>query len=189
MKFSEFIESKQIQKLLHSKERYDLVVTEAFSGQDFILILGHIFNVQVIVLQSFMTNNLVNSVSGNSLSISHIPDPCLPFSNKMSFFERLYNALAVIRSLYYVYYNTYMSESEKKLKQYFHNAPPLLDMINNVSLVFVNDHLTADYPQPRTPNIISVAGVHIAEEGILPKVGFMIKYDEISYNKLINYVC
>lgn len=170
MSFNDFIKSEKILKLLNSKEIFDLVITEAFSGQEFTLILGHIFKSPVIATQAFVTNCIVNSVSGNALSISHIPDTCSPFSNKMSFLERIYNTFYVWRNLHYVYYNEYLPMVEHTLRKHFPDSPPLIDMIRNVSLTFVNDHLTADYSQPRTPNIIPVGGIHTEDEHHLPKV-------------------
>lgn len=166
----ELMEGDKIQRLLSSKEHYDVIFTEFFFGQEFIAYLGQVFNAPVIFLQPLVTTNLVNGVFGNALSLSYIPDICVPFSNKMTVFERFLNSLYMLRGLYYVYYQKYMTNLESKYKKHFPDAPSISEMVNNVSMVFVNDHPTADYAQPRTPNIIPIAGIHIGDTQDLAEV-------------------
>lgn len=171
--FQDFIHNAKIQKLLSSKEKFDIVVTEFVGGQEFVLLLGHIFKAPIIGIQTFVTNNIVNDVFGNPLSPSYIPDVCSSFSDKMSFYERVLNSIYVFRGIYYVYYQKYLPHLERNMRRHFPNAPPLLDMVKNISINFVNDHLTADYSRPRTPNLIPVAGIHIEDERQLPEVRFL----------------
>lgn len=169
--FTNFIKNERIRQLLASKEHFDLVMTEVFAGQEFSLILGKIFNAPVIGLQPYITNSVANSILGNTLSLPYIPDICAPFGNNMSFLERLINSAAIIRGLFYVYRQQYLPRAEATMRRHFPDAPPLLEMLNtNLSLMFINDHLTADYARPRTPNIVPVAGIHVEDKKPLPKV-------------------
>lgn len=159
----EFMNSDKLQKLLTSKEHFDIVITEFFAGQEFILFFGHIFKAPVISLHAYRTNNVANGIFGNDLSLTYVPDVYTSFSDKMSLYERSLNSIYVLRGLYYVYYHKYLNKLERQFKKHFPFAPSLLDMTNNISLVFVNSHLTADYARPRVSNIIPVAVIHIED--------------------------
>lgn len=174
--FNIFENSNKIQKLLSSKDHFDMVMTQFFVGQEFILYLGQIFKAPVVGLQAFATNNVVNSVFGNDLSISYIPDVCMSFSNRMNLYERTINTISVLRGLSHIYYQKYYSQVELNLMKMFPSAPSLWDLINNVSFIFINDHQTADYAQPRPPNIIPVGGIHIKEGKQLPPVSPLIVF-------------
>lgn len=168
--FEGLIRNEKIQALIQSNELFDLVVSETFAMQEIMLIFGHIFKAPVIGLQSFVTSKILNRNVGNCQSLSYIPDSGLAFPSQMNLMERTLNTVFSLRTLWYVYEYKYLSSMNTKIKEHFPGIPPLYDLIDNVSLVFVNDHLTADYAQPRTPNLIPVAGIHIGEPKPLPKV-------------------
>jgi len=163
-----FKRSEDTKKILTSGKKYDLILTEIFNGQEFSLLLAHKLKVPVIGLQAYPTNSVLNVALGNPLSISYIPDICTSFSNKMSLYGRALNAFSVLRGLY-LHYNYFYPKLEGMIREDFPDAPPLEDLTQRISLMFVNDHLTADYAQPRTPNIIPVGGIHIQPPRPLPE--------------------
>lgn len=171
--YKEFIEDPKIVELISKKEKFDVIFTEAYTIQEHVLILEHVLKAPVISLQAFFLNNLVNSHAGNGLSLSYIPDVCLSFSNKMTFYERIYNSFSSLRGLFF-YYNTQLPTLEKIMRKKFPDMPPINELAKNISLYFVNDHATADYAQPRPPNVVSVGGIHIGPPKPLPKVAMVL---------------
>ncbi|XP_054272570.1 UDP-glycosyltransferase UGT5-like [Macrosteles quadrilineatus] len=166
--YREFIGDPKIKQLLKSTERFDLIITEGFSGQEYTLLLAHKLKVPTIALQAFPTNHVINSQAGNSLSLSFSPGVCAPFSDKMTFTQKLLNSFATLRDLYY-YYNRQIHGLEEMMRKDFPDMPSLEEMSKGVAMMFVNDHLTADYAIPRPPNIIPVGGLHIQPTQPLPQ--------------------
>lgn len=168
--YKEFIEDPKIQELLTGKEKFDLIFVE-ITVQEHALIMAEIFKAPVISLQAFFLNNIVKSISGNVLELAYIPDVCLSLSNRMTFRERLFNSFSSLRGLYY-HYNYQLPSVEAMMREKFPDLPPITEMVKKISLHFINDHMTADYAQPRAPNVIGVAGIHIQPTKPLPKVNY-----------------
>lgn len=161
----------KFQELLRSNQKFDLIFLEALFAQEALLGLGHVFNAPVISFQPFGSFSLVNKVSGNTLSLSHIPDFSFPHSDHMSFYERAHNAYSILKTLY-MYYNSYLPHQSELMKSTFKDPsmPPLLDMLHNISLTVNNAHPYTQYAQPYTPNIVSVGGIHLTTLKPLPPV-------------------
>lgn len=168
---NEFITNYEIQQLLNSNNSFDLIITETFVLQECTAIFGHVFKAPIIAIQSSAISKTLSRTMGNSLSFSYIPDFILSFPSKMSFVDRALNTAFSLRGMWYVHEYKYMANTGMSLRKRFPDAPPLSVLMENVAMVFANDHQTADYSQPRTPNIIPVAGIHIAQQKPLSKVG------------------
>lgn len=155
----------KLQELLRSNQKFDLIFLEALFAQEALLGLGHVFNAPVISFQPFGSFSLVNKVSGNTLSLSYIPDFSFPQSDHMSFYERARSAYSILKTLY-IYYNSYLPIQSELMKSIFKDSsmPSLLDMLHNISLTVNNAHPYAHYAQPYTPNIVSVGGIHLTTE-------------------------
>lgn len=158
-------ECKKFQELLKSNEKFDLIFLEAMFAQEVLLGLGHVFNAPVISFQPFGSFSLVNKVSGNTLSLSYIPDFSFPHSDHMSFYERAHSAYSILKTLY-LYYNSHLPKQAELMKSYFKDPsmPPLLDMLHNISLTVNNAHHYTHYAQPYTPNIVPVGGIHLTTQ-------------------------
>lgn len=159
-------QSSKFQELLTSKEHFDMIFLEALFAQEALLGLGHIFNAPIINLQPFGSFSLVNKVSGNTLSLSYIPDFSLTHSDDMSFYERAVNGYSILKTLY-LYYNSHLPMQIEKMSSYYKDPtmPFLLDMLHhNISLTINNAHPYSHYPQPHTPNIVPVGGIHLTKQ-------------------------
>lgn len=167
------LKSKQIQDLLHSKEKFDLVLTASTFGQESMLLFGHKFNAPTITLQGFSFSSILNSPSGNVLSPATIPDTfSFLFTNEMSFVERLQNTISVTTSLIY-YHFEHLPFQDELIKKYYRaeGVPSASEMATNVSLTFINAQPGVEYPIPYTPNIVPIAGIAIGPERTpLPQV-------------------
>ncbi|XP_054260415.1 UDP-glucosyltransferase 2-like [Macrosteles quadrilineatus] len=156
-------------KLLKSDEIFDLVITEPYQGQEFNLIFGHKFQAPTIGIHTYSANSLVNLNMGNVFSVSHIPQMCYAHSDRMSYWERFTNLVALVGGIY-SYYVHHLPNVERRMKELFPDAPPLQELVSDVSLMFVNEHQTLDYAQPRPMTIVPVAGIHIDPVKPLPQV-------------------
>lgn len=169
--FNLFVNNDEVKKLLVSGEKFDLIMSEVYTLQEFSAILSHIFKAPVIALQAFQTHSILNRESGNALSVAHLPEICHPFSTRMSLLERFYNSFWVFRNLYN-YYENYLPTLEGLMREQFPDMPPLLQLLQNVSLTFFNGHRTSFYPEPLTPNMVPVGGIHMVPQKPLPQVIF-----------------
>ncbi|XP_075223896.1 uncharacterized protein LOC142325751 [Lycorma delicatula] len=160
------LQYNEIQKLIHSNEKYDLILLEANFGQEAFLAFGHKFRAPVISLHTFSTYFYIDEFIGNPHAIAYRPAMELPYTEKMSFLQRCHNTLRAIMNIFgnYLYY---LPEQERLMRKYFNytdaeEIPPLIDMLLNVSLTIVNSHISVDYARPWVPSVVEVAGVHIS---------------------------
>ncbi|XP_046684812.1 UDP-glycosyltransferase UGT5-like [Homalodisca vitripennis] len=126
------------------------------------LVFGHRFSAPTVTLQTFSSWSGINKNAGNALSIAFIPDTISYIaSDQMSFHERFLNFISTVTTLF-MYYNHQLPLQDNVLKEnYKMDAPPVADMVSNVSLYLINTHPTVEYAQPYTPNIIPVGGIVI----------------------------
>lgn len=157
---------KQFEQLMNSDEKFDLILIEAFFAQEPLFALAHKFKAPVINLQPFGAFNLVSSNHGNPLNLAYIPDFALPFSDRLSFYQRALNAYSILSTLY-KFYNYYIPEQDQYMRKVFDDPslPPLTDLIrDHLAMTFSNAHPYVHYAQPYTPNIIPIGGIHLAIE-------------------------
>ncbi|KAG8318126.1 UDP-glucuronosyltransferase 1-1 [Homalodisca vitripennis] len=157
------LKKNNIKELLKSDQRFDLIFLEIV-GQESLSVLSHKFNAPIINFQGFVTWSLVDWISGNSLSISHIPEVAsFPFTNNMSFKERLQNFLSTVLTFIY-YHFEHLPHHQKLVEKYYKDPsmPHVSDMLNEVSITLVNSQKTLEYPRPYTPNMIPIGGAHMS---------------------------
>lgn len=165
-------QDENIQKLLQSREHFDLVFIESNFGQESLLVFGHKFGAPVITLHTNGPEPRQKTDAGNSLGLAYLPDyMSVLATDHMTLTERTTNALwTTIRLLFY--YLVALPQHDQLMRQYYsESVPPLEDMIKNISVYFTNSHPAIEYTQPYTPNIIPVAGVNISPDRTpLPQV-------------------
>lgn len=169
----EILNHKEIQNIIASKEKYDVLIAETLFGQESLLVLGHLLNIPTVNLNGFGPWSIINHIHGNDLQIASYPDPVsFDFTNQMTFEERFRNFMSTVITLFF-YYNDHIPKHQAIIKKAFNDPtiPPLGEMVTNISLTLANFHTAVGYPQSVPANIISVAGVHIASETPpIPKV-------------------
>lgn len=161
-----------IQKLLKSNEKFDLILIESTFGQESMVVFGHKFGAPVISLHTNGLEPYQKLDAGNSLSLAYIPNYIsVVATDRMTFRERMSNVLLITARLVF-YYLHQLPQHDKLMRQYYSDSvPPIQDMIRNISVYFANSHPAVEYTQPYTPNIIPVAGINISPDRIpLPQV-------------------
>lgn len=167
---SVLFESKEVEDLYKKQNKFDLVVVDIFQTECAYQIAKQ-FKCPIIGLRS----SIMISWSGDRFALpnnpSYIPNNFLPFSSKMSFWERFENALVTrIHFLYYTY--ILLAKDKKKIIEYYgaKEASELESVIYNTSLFLVNNHYTLNLPRPMVPSVVEIGGIHVGQPKLPPKV-------------------
>lgn len=158
---------KELQKLLSSKEKFDLVIMEQFINEAQ-LYIPHYFKAPLILVSSVGSGTWTNHYVSNPSALSHVPHYFLPFSGKMSFWERVNNVFWTFYDQIYSNLIVY-PKHEEILHKFYPEAPPLKDLMKNVSLVLLNSHVSFKEPSPHVPNMIEIGGYHVKPTGKIPE--------------------
>ena len=156
----------EVQKLIHSGEKFDVVIVEQFMNEAHKGFAKH-FNAPLIVFSTIGASSWVNPLVGNPTMVSYDPEPLRGFSSKMTLYERYINAFTYsyfqLISHLYAY-----PQHDKILKKYFPNNMNLVDIMYNTSLVLLNSHPSTNLAVPYVPNMIDIGGFHVKPPQKLP---------------------
>lgn len=152
--------SKGVQKLMNSNQTFDIIICEAFAIEAF-LGFSHHFHAPVISLSTLGASGFTAQMAEFPGSQSYIPNLFLPYTDKMTLLERIFNIMTeTIERLLYEWYH--IPIQEKIYNEYFRDPKPSLrETINNISLVLLNTHFSLSFPRPYATNVIEVGGLHI----------------------------
>lgn len=161
--FTKFtIKNEKFRSFLQEDRHFDVVIANLFVG-DAMLALGHYYNAPIIAFSTTAPSKWTSDLVGLSHFSSHVPNIVFGYSDKMNFRQRVTNSLAywfedIAMELYY------KPTQQKFLEEYWPNktnVPSLDQILRNISLVFVNSHVTYTTPQPLAPNLIEIGGIHV----------------------------
>lgn len=157
--------SENFQDFLKIKQHFDVVVVEVQLA-DALLGLGQRYNAPVVVLSSFGASKYTTDLVGTPNFPSYTPYPNNPYTDRMTFWQRMYNSLSFwFEEITWPY--LFMPKQQELMEQIFPEAkdwPPLEEMRRNVSLVLLNTHTSVGTPRPYAPNMIEVGGMQIQKE-------------------------
>ncbi|KAG8284519.1 UDP-glucuronosyltransferase 1-1 [Homalodisca vitripennis] len=158
------LKKENIKELLESDQQFDIIFLEITLGQESLSVFSHKFNAPIINIQGFVSWSLVDWIAGNSLSISHIPEVAsFPFTNRMSFKERLQNFVSTVLTFLY-YHFEHLPNQQRLVERYYKDPsmPHVSEMLNEISITLINSQKTLEYPRPYTPNMIPIGGAHMS---------------------------
>nr|XP_022918225.1 UDP-glucuronosyltransferase 2C1-like [Onthophagus taurus] len=159
-------ENKDVQNLIKSDEKFDLIIIEAFLNEAFYG-FAHKFKAPVISLGTSDSSIWVNRLTANPSPSSFVASPMLPYSPEMNLFQRLNNLISEITGE--LVFNLFSKPQQNALMhKYFPNAPHLDDLVYNTSFVLLNSHPAQSAPVPLTPNMKQIGGFHINHDNKLP---------------------
>lgn len=154
------LQNPSVQALLKSNKTFDAVLlnpllTEALFG------FSYHYNAPTIVVNTQGSAPTVDEMIGNSRPFAYVPNPYMALTDEMSFLERTKNTLLVL-FLHIFRTLIWIPLQNGILHEHFPNAPPLWDLIHNVSLMLLNGQFSViETPRPYLPNMIPVGGFHI----------------------------
>ena len=158
---------KGFQTLINTTDTYDLVIMEQFFNEAY-QGFAYRFNAPFIIFSTIGSNQWLNHYVGNPAPPSFAPCLFLNYSSYMTFIQRLLNGFyALYQDVYTNLY--YLPMQNQLLQKYMPNSPHLTDIMYNVSLIFLNSHVSFKSPLPHMPNMIEIGGFHVKEAQKLPK--------------------
>lgn len=158
----------EVRNLIRSNAEFDLIITESFNSDCFFG-FAHKFKVPVIVLSTSEIMPWVNPRIGNPDNPSYIPFILSHSSPQMSFLERLRNSLEM-NICKIVYEKVHHWSIQKIVEEAFGpGVPPLHELTNRMSALFVNTHFSIFGARPYVPNVIEIGGIHIKPAKPLPE--------------------
>ncbi|PSN39981.1 hypothetical protein C0J52_20368, partial [Blattella germanica] len=149
------LSSPQLQEFIRSnKIKYDLVIFEEILFASYYGLVHHVGSPPVIGItpfQYYWTQSIEFAASENP---SYVPNLLFPYTDNMSFFERLQNTVTLLY-LRYVLYSRVISENERVMRKHFGVAPPsITEAINNKSLFLIGSNWAFSYIHPLPPSAI-----------------------------------
>ncbi|XP_026679300.1 UDP-glucuronosyltransferase 2B18 [Diaphorina citri] len=152
---------------------FDLVIIEGTFCGECLLAMGHKYKAPVINFQplGYWPSNYY--VYGNLLSPAVIPDFRLPSTTQMNFWGRLDSLWFAVTDLFLTnlfYYPKQVALMDKYFKYPgYQSRPPMVDMLRNISMTFLEHDISIGVPQALTPNMLFTGGMHIKHAKPLPE--------------------
>lgn len=87
------ISSKNFQDFLKIKQHFDAIIVEVLLN-DALLALGNYYDAPVIGLSAFGASKFTTDLVGTPNFASYIPHTNNPYTDRMTFWQRMYNSLA-----------------------------------------------------------------------------------------------
>lgn len=146
-----------------SNIKFDVLLTE-FLYMPAIYAFAYRFNASLIGLSSLGLLSINDFVLGGAILPSHE----YFWENEgntginLPFYKRLYNFVKIWRLLLHVNFNIF-PEEQKLAEQYFGPLPPLIDIMKNVSMIFINEADVLTPGRPILPNIVRFSSFHVSE--------------------------
>lgn len=172
-KEEELFSCSPIIELWNSTEKYDLLITETFVT-DFFMLYSHKLNIPLITFHSNVPLPWMSARMSLGDNPSYIPHSWSGIVGKMHFMQRFKNLLDYLYSLI-----AYKQKSEdfydniaRKLFGYF--LPSVGEVAKNTSLMFLYNHFSLNSARPMVPNVVEVAGLNIKKPNTLSKVSSLI---------------
>ncbi|KAJ3642498.1 hypothetical protein Zmor_025269 [Zophobas morio] len=156
-----------VQNLLHSDEKFDVVIVDNFLSDPFKAFATH-FDAPLIAVSPVWQNMWINALAGNPSPSSYVPNVLATYYHPMSFCDRLTNSLLDVFN-YLLYYFYVFPQHNAFVKQYVPRGGDLNDILYNTSLFLINGHPSLNQPLPFVPNMIEVGGLHMKPPNKLPK--------------------
>lgn len=133
---------------------------------------AHKYKAPVVTVGTFGFAHYMGPMMGMMNMYSHVPHEFLPFLDKMSFPQRIYNTAVslyeqTLRSFYY------LPKQEAMAQENFGHLPGPLpkvaDLEKQVSLILLNSYYPLTTARPRVPGLVQVGGLHIKDPKPLPE--------------------
>ncbi|XP_046994613.1 UDP-glycosyltransferase UGT5-like isoform X1 [Schistocerca americana] len=158
------LESLQMKDFLRSQPSFDVIILEKLIYYCYYGLIHQLGSPPAIGFVSLGAPAPVLSSLGNPNNPAYSPDLMLEYTDRMSFWQRLYNAYVIALFSYNWNYEV-MPKQNELLRRYFGpDLPPTYEMDRNFSLLLVNNHFSVNYPRPLLPNVVELTGLHLEKQ-------------------------
>ncbi|XP_070491097.1 UDP-glycosyltransferase UGT5-like [Chironomus tepperi] len=158
---------ESVQKLLKSKEKFDVCIVELFFIDTYMALAEH-HDCILIGFTTFGAVGMIDEITGNVSPTSYVPMVVLGYTDKMTFAERYWNTLY---SLYerITFHGVGIPRQDSFYEKHFPNAKkPYFEMFQSPAIIFQNSHVSTSYPRPYLPSVIEIGGIHVKPAKPLP---------------------
>ena len=158
---NETLNNPGFQRLVKEKPKFDVTIFSPVCLDAGLYAAKEIFDSKLIMFLPGLRFSFGDSVMGNPLYLSHVPNLLLPYSEVMTFKERVINVLfsygfdLLYEVLLFPKVSKFIQESFK-----LPEAPDLHEIAKSTDLYFVNSHPVLDAVRPMNPNTVLIGGLH-----------------------------
>ncbi|OWR50645.1 UDP-glycosyltransferase UGT46A1 [Danaus plexippus plexippus] len=146
------------------KNKYDAVITENFNSDCMLgLLYAYEVDAPVISILSGTPMPWTAQRIGADDNPAHVPVILSKFTSRMSFTERLENALINLLSKY-LFYHEIQTKERAFIEKRLGKIPHPHDLSKNMSLILLNSFHPLNGVKPSVPGMIEVGGIHLAAE-------------------------
>lgn len=162
------LKQKKIQDLIRRKgDHFDLVLVEQFYQEAFLL-LAHKYQAPIVTVCTFGFAQYMSPMFGVVSPWSHVPHELLPYSDKMTFPEKLWNTVLNLYEHYlrqYQYFPQQQDLAQKYIAPHLPGPlPTVKEMEKRVSVVLLNSHDAITPSRPTVRGMVQVGGLHITDK-------------------------
>lgn len=151
-----------VQNLIHSDETFDLVVLEQFLNEAH-MAFGIHFNAPIVLFSSIGISEWNSHLIGDIRLPSVVPMTKTHYTDRMSFFQRLFNSIIYLCDIFYKEFVSYPIHQEF-IDKYFPRKMNLKDIIYNASLMLLNSHVSTTQPASLTSAVVEIGGFHVTSK-------------------------
>lgn len=168
------LSNPNLQALIQNKgNKFDAVVLEVFFNEAYFG-LSEVFDAPVIGLCPYVGSAWHASMVGAPWNPAYVPEAFLPYSDTMSFWERMHNAAIYLytvlgREFYY------LPKQNELLSRHFNTQTKVQELEKRLGVLLINSHVSISTPRPMTPNLVPVGGLHIKPPKKLDEVNQSLK--------------
>ncbi|KAL0810773.1 hypothetical protein ABMA28_010090 [Loxostege sticticalis] len=156
--------SKEVKEVIDLKNKYDLVIIEAFPRH--LLILSHLFKVPMILFSSFGSSFINYHTFGAPTHELLYPDNIRQRLYNLTMWEKvidLYNVHSIKH-----FYDRFEDNENAMLRRVFGDVPSIDELKNNVDLLFLNIHPIWEGIRPVPRSVVHIRGINEKPEKQLP---------------------
>ncbi|TMW45132.1 hypothetical protein DOY81_009787, partial [Sarcophaga bullata] len=153
------------------KGQYDLLLCEQFYQEPF-LALSYIYDIPVVTSSTLGYENHMSQMMGVLTPWSFVPHGFMPFTDHMSFMERLKNSYYSLAEDLTREWDLF-PKMDQLVQQYFGHLnvkiPLVTQMEKNISVMLLNSHTPLTTSRPTIAGMVPVGGMHIYPPKKLPQ--------------------
>lgn len=166
------LKNKEVQKLLLSDQKFDLVIVEQFFNDAMKGFAAH-FNAPLILFSSMGITEWNTHYMGYPFLPSINAISYTSYTNSMTFFQRIANLFGTLYNQCYRELAFYPMQKEY-LKKYFQKPINFDQIMFNASLMLLNSHFTTSENTLLPYNMIEIAGFHVKQNPLKKEIQEML---------------
>ncbi|XP_017033157.1 UDP-glycosyltransferase UGT5 [Drosophila kikkawai] len=168
------LKQPKVQALIHAKKIegvFDLLLAEQFYQEAF-LALAKIYKIPVVTTSTLGYENHMSQMMGLITPWSFVPHGFMPFTDRMSFLERVKNSYASLYEDLDRLLN-YFPKMDAVTREFFGSVlaevPKVKDMERQISVMLLNSHAPLTTARPTVDAMVPVGGMHLYPPKALPQ--------------------